>query len=114
MIKMILVLQCFCLSALFSCNSKTTESSKKKIPEYSKKQTTESGKKEKPESIDLQWCDLNNKVYDAPEGSAKEAATAARKKFETEMQEKFKENQGMLDNVGKAIEDCEAASEGRK
>ena len=41
-------------------------------------------------------------------------ATAARKKFETEMQEKFKENQGMLDNVGKAIEGCEDASEGRK
>ena len=105
---MIPVLLFFCLSVFFSCKSKneTPESSKKEIPESSKKET--------PESIALQWCDLNSKVHAAPEGSAKEAATAARKKFETDMQEKFKENQVMLDNVGKAIEACEDASEGRK
>ena len=96
MIKIIPVLLFFCLSAFLSCSSNSNS------------------KKETPESIALQWCDLNGKVHNAAEGPAKEAAEAARKKFETEMQEKFKDNQAMLDNVGKAIEACEDASEGRK
>ena len=91
MIKIILLLLSFCLF-LFSCSSK----------------------KETPESIALQWCDLNSKVHAAPEGPAKESAKAERTKFENEMKEKFKDNQDMLDNIGKAIEGCEDASEGRK
>lgn len=91
--KSILVLLVFC-SFIFSCSN--TE------------------KKETPESIAQQWCDLNGKVYAAAEGTAKEAAQAAREKFENEMKEKFKDNQAMLDNIGKEIEKCEDASEGRK
>jgi hypothetical protein len=91
--KSIPVLLSFCLF-IFSCSS--------------------SGKTETPESIALQWCDLNGKVHTAAEGTAKETAQAARKKFEEEMKEKFKDNQAMLDNIGKEIEKCENASEGRK
>lgn len=70
-------------------------------------------KSETPETIAQEWCNLNGKVFAAAEGAEKETAKAARKKFETQMQEKYKDNQAMLDNVGKAIEACEDASEGK-
>lgn len=71
------------------------------------------GGKETAVSIAKQWCDLNGKVAKAADDAAKEAAKTAREKFEKEMQEKYKDNQAFLDEVGKEIEKCEDASEGR-
>lgn len=69
-------------------------------------------KKETAASIAQKWCDLNAKAYKA-EGAAKEAAEAARKKFETEMEEKYKDDKAFMDEVGKEVEKCEDASEGK-
>lgn len=71
-------------------------------------------KKETAASIASKWCDLNGKAYKAAEGPEKEAAEAARKKFEKEMEEKYKDNKAFMDEVGKEVEKCEDASEGRK
>lgn len=71
-------------------------------------------KKETATSIAQQWCDLNAKVYKAAEGPAKEAAQAAREKFEKNMEEKYKDKKEFMDEVGKEVEKCEDKSEGRK
>ena len=71
------------------------------------------GKKESAASIAQQWCDLNGKAYKAAEGPEKEAAEAAREKFEKEMQDKYKDNKAFMDEIGKEVEKCEDASEGR-
>jgi len=63
-------------------------------------------------SIAQKWCDLNAKAYKA-EGAAKEAAQEAREKFEKEMQEKYKDDKAFLEEIGKEVEKCEDASEGR-
>lgn len=70
-------------------------------------------KKQSPESIAQQWCDLNSKVYKAAEGPDKEVATEARKIFEKEIETKYKDNKAMRDDIMKAVEACEDASEGR-
>lgn len=70
------------------------------------------GKKETAASIAQQWCDLNAKAYKA-EGAAKEAAEEAREKFEKQMEEKYKDNKAFMEEVGKEVEKCEDASEGR-
>ena len=72
------------------------------------------GKKESASSIAQEWCDLNAKVYKAAEGPEKEAATAARKEFEKKMEEKYKDKKDFMEEVGKEVEKCEDASEGRK
>lgn len=69
-------------------------------------------KKETAASVAQKWCDLNAKAYKA-EGAAKEAAEAAREKFENEMEAKYKDNKAFMDEVEKEVEKCEAASEGR-
>jgi len=71
------------------------------------------GGKESASSIAKKWCDLNGKVYKAEEGPAKEAAKTARKKFEEEMQAKYKDNKTFMDEIGKEVEKCEGASEGK-
>lgn len=70
------------------------------------------GKKESAASIAQKWCDLNSKAYKA-EGAAKEAAEEARGKFEKEMEEKYKDNKAFMDEIGKEVEKCEGASEGK-
>lgn len=70
-------------------------------------------KKETAASIAQQWCDLNSKAYKAAEGAEKEAAQAARKKFEDEMEAKYKDDKAFMEEVGKEVEKCEDASEGR-
>jgi hypothetical protein len=72
-----------------------------------------SSKAETPESIAEKWCDLNGKVYRAAEGAEKDAAKEARKKFETDMEEKYKSDTAFMMKVGKAVEACEAKSEGK-
>jgi esterase/lipase len=71
------------------------------------------GKKETAASVAQKWCDLNAKAYKA-EGPAKEAAEAAREKFEQEMEAKYKDKKEFMDEVEKEVEKCEDASEGRK
>ncbi len=69
-------------------------------------------KKETPASIAKKWCELNAKAYKA-EGTAKEAAEAARDKFENEIEAKYKDDKAFMAEVEKEVEKCEDASEGR-
>ena len=70
-------------------------------------------KKETPTSIAQKWCDLNAKEYKATDGEAKDAAKTARKKFEKDMQAKYKNDESFMKEIGKEVEKCEDASEGR-
>jgi hypothetical protein len=70
-------------------------------------------KKETASSVAQKWCDLNEKVHKATDDEAKDAAKTARKNFEKEMQAKYKDDQAFMDEVGKEVEKCEDASEGR-
>ncbi|HUR67529.1 MAG TPA: hypothetical protein VMZ03_14345 [Chitinophagaceae bacterium] len=69
-------------------------------------------KKESAASVAQDWCDLNGKAYKA-EGAAKENAEAARKKFEEKMVDKYGKDKAFMDEIGKEVEKCEDASEGR-
>jgi hypothetical protein len=73
-----------------------------------------SAEKETAQSIAQKWCDLNGKAYRAEEGPEKEKAVAARKEFEKEMDQKYKNDKTFMDEVEKEVEKCEDASEGRK
>ena len=70
-------------------------------------------KKESASSIARQWCDLNEKVYKADDAS-KASAEADRRKFEDDMNAKYKDNKAFLEEIGQEVEKCEDASEGRK
>lgn len=70
------------------------------------------GKKESAASIAQKWCDLNGKAYKA-EGAEKEAAEAARDKYENEIEAKYKGDEAFMKEVEKEVEKCEDASEGR-
>ncbi len=72
-----------------------------------------SSKKETAASIAQEWCNLNEKVYKASDGAEKDAAKMVRKKFENSIEEKYKDNKEFMDEVGKEVEKCEDASEGR-
>jgi cell division protein FtsB len=74
---------------------------------------TACGGKESAASVAKKWCELNGKAYKAAEGAEKEAAEAAREKFEKEMEEKYKDDKPFMEEVGKEVEKCEDASEGR-
>lgn len=71
------------------------------------------GSKETPATVAQKWCDLNAKVYKAADGPEKEAAKAAREKFEKTMEEKYKSDDAFMKEVGKEVEKCEDASEGK-
>jgi peptidoglycan hydrolase CwlO-like protein len=73
---------------------------------------TSCGSKQTAASIAQKWCDLNGKAHKA-EGAAKDAAKAAVDKFEKEMEEKYKDKKEFMEEIGKEVEKCEAASEGR-
>ena len=70
-------------------------------------------KADTPESIAEKWCDLNGKVFRAAEGAEKDAAKEARKKFENDMEAKYKSDTAFMMKVGKAVEACEGKSEGK-
>ncbi|MEO6612958.1 MAG: hypothetical protein ABIT05_10760 [Chitinophagaceae bacterium] len=72
-----------------------------------------SSKKETAASVAQKWCDLNGKEYKAAEGAEKDAAKQKRKDYERGMKEKYKADEAFLVEVGKEIEKCEDASEGR-
>ena len=69
--------------------------------------------KETPASIAQAWCELNGKYSRAPEGAEKDAAKAARKKFEEDMEAKYKKDEAFMDEIEKEVEKCEDASEGK-
>jgi hypothetical protein len=71
-----------------------------------------SSKKETAASIAQKWCELNAKEYKA-DGDAKEAAKTARKKFEDEMKGKYEKDEAFMKEIGKEVEKCEDASEGK-
>jgi hypothetical protein len=71
------------------------------------------GKKESAASIAKDWCDLNGKAYKAAEGAEKEAAEKARTAFEEKMVEKYGKDKAFMDEIGKEVEKCEDASEGK-
>ena len=73
-----------------------------------------SSKKESAASVAQKWCDLNGKEYKAAEGAEKDAAKQKRKDYEKNMKEKYKADEAFMQEVGKEIEKCEDASEGRK
>ncbi len=70
-------------------------------------------KKETAASVAQKWCDLNGKAYKAADGPDKDAAKAAVDKFEKDMEAKYKDDKTFMDEVGKEVEKCEDASEGR-
>ena len=70
-------------------------------------------KADTPESIAEKWCDLNGKEFRAAEGAEKDAAREARKKFENDMEEKYKTDTAFMKKVGRAVEACEGKSEGK-
>ncbi len=70
-------------------------------------------KKESASSIAQKWCELNAKAYKAADGPAKESAEMARKKFENEMEAKYKKDEAFMKEIEKEVNKCEAASEGR-
>ena len=72
------------------------------------------GGKESASSIAQKWCDLNGKAYKAADGPEKVAAKATLDKYEEDMEAKYKDNEAFMKEVGKEVEKCEAASEGRK
>ena len=71
-----------------------------------------SSKKDTPASVAQKWCDLNGKAYRA-EGAAKEAAEKARDEYESKMEAKYKNDEAFMREMGKEVEKCEDASEGK-
>ena len=71
------------------------------------------GKKETAASIAQKWCDLNAKAYKATDGPAKDAAEMARKKFENEIEARYKGDESFKKELEKEVNKCESASEGR-
>jgi hypothetical protein len=75
------------------------------------------GNKEKEKvtaaSVAQKWCELNGKVSKAADDNQKEAAKNALKKWENDMEAKYKGDEAFLKEVEKEAEKCEAASEGR-
>ena len=69
--------------------------------------------KESAQSIAQKWCDLNGKYSRAAEGPEKDAAKAARKKYEDDMDAKYEKDKTFHDEIMKEVEKCEAASEGK-
>lgn len=70
-------------------------------------------KKETASSIAQKWCDLNAREHKATDEGAKETAKTARKKYEDEMEAKYKKDEAFMKEIGKEVEKCEDASEGR-
>ena len=69
--------------------------------------------KDSAKSVAQKWCDLNGKYTRATEGAVKDAAKAAREKFENDMVAKYKGKDDFMKEVGKEVEKCEATSEGK-
>jgi hypothetical protein len=71
------------------------------------------GGKESAESVAKKWCSLNAKVHQAKDDAEKDAAKAERKKYEDQMDSKYKDDKDMQQKIAVEVEKCEGASEGR-
>jgi hypothetical protein len=71
------------------------------------------GGKPSAASIAKDWCELNGKAHKAADGPEKDAAKEARKKFEDDMEAKYKDDKAFMEEIGKEVEKCEDASEGK-
>ncbi len=69
------------------------------------------GGKDSAKSVAQKWCDLNGKVAKAADGAEKDAADAARDKYEDEIEAKYKDNEAFMKEVEQEVEKCEDASE---
>ena len=69
--------------------------------------------KESASSIAQKWCDLNGRVEKAQTDEAKDAAKQMRKKFENEIDQKYKGDEKLMKEINDEIEKCENASEGK-
>ena len=73
------------------------------------------GGKPSAKSIAQKWCDLNAAVHKAPDGGPEYGkAKEAREKYENDMESKYGKDKEFMDQIEKEVENCEAASEGRK
>ena len=73
------------------------------------------GGKPSARSIAQKWCDLNSRVYNAPDGGTEYGkAKEALKKYEQEMKSKYGNDKTLMSEIEKEVEQCENASEGRK
>lgn len=72
-----------------------------------------SSKKESAASIGQKWCDLNSKAQKAEVGTQMLEAKVALKKFEKDIEEKYKGNDSFMKEIENEAEKCEDASEGR-
>lgn len=72
------------------------------------------GGKQTPESIAKEWCELNAKIHQAPDGGPEyEKAKDARKAFEKKIESKYGKDESFMKKVEQEVEKCEDASEGR-
>lgn len=72
-----------------------------------------SAKKETAESIATKWCELNGQVSKATGDAEKAKALTTRTEFEKSMEEKYRKDTAMMEAIFRAVEACEAASEGK-
>ncbi len=82
-------------------------------PACSDKKSKDAKSFDSPAAAAQAWCDLNGKVARASNDAEKEAAKAARKKFEDDLEAKYKDDKAFMDNLEKEAEKCEDASEGK-
>ena len=73
------------------------------------------GSKQSASSIAQKWCDLNGKAHRAAAtgGAELDKAQSEVKKFENEMEAKYKNDPAFMKEIERETEKCEAASEGR-
>jgi len=70
--------------------------------------------KRSAKSIAQKWCDLNAKVYKAPDGGPEYAAAKeALDKYEKDMEAKYEKDEAFMKEIEKEVNKCEDASEGR-
>jgi len=70
-----------------------------------------SNSKDTPESIAQKWCDLNSKVFNAPNDEARQKAEKDLKDYEKKIDQKYEGDEEMRKKVMAEVEKCEGASE---
>ena len=89
--KQILLILAISCAAIIACNNKS----------------------ESAASIAKEWCDLNGKVAKANTPEEKAKAEEKRREYEKKIEEKYKTDTVMRNQVMVEVEKCEDASEGR-
>lgn len=112
--KKILVNSLLVLSIVFAACGGKNDKKEGEVKETDKTEVKDQPveTKETAASIAAAWCDLNGKAHKAT-GADKEAAEKNRKDFEEAMEKKYGADKAFMDEIGKEVEKCEDASEGR-